>query len=272
MNALFATYKPPFVSSSKHLLSIKKRYGVSKCGYSGTLDPFAKGVLVVAFGKYTKLFRFLDSSPKRYKATLWLGAMSDSLDIEGVKSVESVPYIEANKILLALDELKGEISYTPPKFSAKKVDGRRAYKLAREGLEFELKSSIMRVYKSELINYSFPFITFDITVDKGSYIRSYGELLAKKIGSFGALSSLERIEEGKFVYNDEKFLDPLKFLNIEENFYFGCKEDLLKGIKIELERLQKRDRGVYYILLEDFFTIIEIDDSVKYLINRIDLC
>ena len=87
MNRLFVAYKPSFVSSNRFLSSVKKRYKVKKAGFSGTLDPFAKGVLIVAFGQYTKLFRYLKKSPKRYRATLWIGAKSPTLDIEKVTRI-----------------------------------------------------------------------------------------------------------------------------------------------------------------------------------------
>ncbi len=272
MNALFVTYKPPFVSSNAHLSFLKRKYNNKKAGFSGTLDPFAKGVLVIAFGKYTRLFRFLKKTPKKYVATLWLGAKSESLDIEKIECIKSVEKIDLAKIQKEIENLKGEISYTPPKFCAKKVDGKRAYELARESVDFKLKSSKMSIYDMRIINYSHPFLTFEAEVSEGAYIRSLGDILANRFGVFGALCNLERIEEGKFVYNGEKFLNPLEYLDIEENFYLGSSQDLYLGRKLSVDLLKTRDNGIFYLKFENFFSIIEVDKEVKYLVNRIDLC
>ena len=89
-NRLFVVNKPLFISSNQYLGKIKKRYKNKKAGFSGTLDPFAKGCLIVAFGQYTKLFQFLKKTPKKYKATLFLGAYSETLDIEKISKVEQI--------------------------------------------------------------------------------------------------------------------------------------------------------------------------------------
>jgi len=90
MNRLFVSYKPAGIGSNLFLSKLKRKYNNKKCGFSGTLDPFAKGVLLIGFGTHTKLFRFLDKSPKTYRATLWLGAKSDSLDTEMIEHVEII--------------------------------------------------------------------------------------------------------------------------------------------------------------------------------------
>ena len=110
---------------------------LKKIGYSGILDPFASGVLVVASGNYTKLFSHFDLSKKTYIAILWLGVKSDSLDIENITNIDIIKQIPKSKILETLDSLKGKIAYKPPKFSAKKINGIRAYKLARENKEVD---------------------------------------------------------------------------------------------------------------------------------------
>ena len=137
---------------------------LKKAGFSGTLDPFASGCLIVAFGSYTKFFRFLDKSPKVYEATIWLGASSPSMDNENITEILNVKEINLEKLEAIRDELTGKISYVPPKFSAKHVNGTRAYKLARNGEEFELKPETMEIYESEILNYSHPFLTLRFKV------------------------------------------------------------------------------------------------------------
>ncbi|NOX15711.1 MAG: tRNA pseudouridine(55) synthase TruB, partial [Epsilonproteobacteria bacterium] len=90
MNRIFVANKPKGISSNFFLKKIKRRYDIKKAGFSGTLDPFASGVLIVAFGQFTKLFRFLDKTPKRYIATLWIGASSPTLDIEKIENVKTI--------------------------------------------------------------------------------------------------------------------------------------------------------------------------------------
>lgn len=138
MNRLFVAYKPTWIGSNKFLSQLKRKYSEKKAGFTGTLDPFAKGVLIIGFGTHTKLFRFLDKTPKSYRATLWLGANSDTLDIELVDSIEDTKPLSQERIQEALKNLEGTITYDPPIFSAKKIDGQRAYDLARAGKEVVL--------------------------------------------------------------------------------------------------------------------------------------
>jgi len=112
---------------------VKQKYGTKKVGFSGTLDPFATGCLIVATGQYTKLFNYLQKTPKTYRATLWLGANSPTLDIEKVDSITEIAPFGKKEISTALESFLGEQSYYPPKYSAKKIGGKRAYELAREG-------------------------------------------------------------------------------------------------------------------------------------------
>ncbi|WP_345741162.1 tRNA pseudouridine(55) synthase TruB [Nitrosophilus kaiyonis] len=269
---LFVAYKPPFISSNRFLNQIKKRYKVKKAGFSGTLDPFAKGVLIIAFGSYTKLFRFLKKTPKIYRATLWLGAKSKTLDIENIISVDNILPVNLEKIFNVLDSLKGEITYTPPLFSAKKIEGKRAYQLARENQEIKLNKVKSTIYHIKLLNYSHPFLTFEAEVSEGTYIRSIGEIIAQKLGTFGALSSLERIKEGKFIYENEKPLNPIEYLNTKENFTKIDKNLIKSGKKLKIDDLKIKEDGIYHLVFDDFFTIIEIKNrKVKYILNDIPL-
>lgn len=273
MNRLFVSYKPINRSSNYFLTGLKRKYNVKKAGFSGTLDPFACGVLIVAFGQFPKLFRFLKKSPKSYRATLWLGAHSSSLDIERVSKIDKVPEFEKEKILEVLSSLEGELTYLPPKFSAKNIDGKRAYELAREGVDFELKAVTNTITDVKLINYCSPFLTFEITITEGGYIRSMGEIIADKLGVVGALSALERLHEGEFTYESEKPLDPTKYLNVDENFYNGDKEDILLGRKLKAEDFKNPNEGEYFVLYDKILTIIEIkDDRAHYLLNGVKLC
>jgi len=250
---------------------VKRKYNTKKVGFSGTLDPFATGCLIVATGQYTKLFQYLDKTPKSYKATLWLGANSPSLDIEKVDSIQDLAPLPQTKVEETLQSLKGELSYYPPKFSAKKVNGKRAYELAREGKEIDLKKITSTIYKIELLNYNHPFVHFKATVSEGTYIRSLGALIADKLEIDATLSSLHRIHEGAFYYDNERALNPFTKLKIPKNTYFGDESYLELGKKLSIDYFRIQEDGVYLVETDNFFSIIEINsEEVRYRFNRIE--
>lgn len=273
MNRLFVAYKPPSVGSNQFLSRLKRKYGVKKAGFSGTLDPFAKGVLLIGFGSYTKLFRFLNKTPKTYRATLWLGAKSDSLDTEMIDDVKFLEEFSHADIQSAVSSLEGELEYEPPIFSAKKINGRRAYDLAREGKEVQLNKINSIIHEMKLLHYRHPFITFEATVSEGTYIRSLGRLIANKLGVEGSLSALERLREGQFFYDGEKALDVKKSLNIPQNYYNGESDNLKYGRVLALEDLEYKDDGCYWIDNFDTIAIVNIQDgNVKYELGRVEIC
>ena len=274
INRLFAAKKPMFIGSNSFLSRIKRRYGVKKAGFSGTLDPFACGVLIIAFGQYTKLFRFLKKSPKTYRAVLWLGAVSETLDIESVKEIVFVPPFDEDRVASVLKSFEGDFTYTPPSFSAKRIEGKRAYDLARAGEEVKLAECTSKIYEIRLLHYRHPFVTFEADVSEGTYIRSLADAVAKELGCDGALSYLERIREGSFVYENEKPLNPINYLKPPQNRYLGDKEDLLLGRKLEKSKFENQNPGTYHTLFDKYFAIIEIDDGdrVVYLLNKVELC
>ena len=270
MNRLFVVNKPIFRSSNGYMGYVKRKYGTKKVGFSGTLDPFATGCLIVATGQYTKLFQYLDKTPKSYRATLWLGANSPTLDIEKVDSIQELDPLNEQQIAEALQSLLGELTYYPPKYSAKKINGKRAYDLARAGEEVALKSITSTIHKIELLHYTHPFIHFEAMVSEGTYIRSLGALIADKLGINATLSSLHRIHEGKFYYEGEKALDPFEHLALPRNTYTGDEEYLELGKELTIDYFACQEDGVYLIETSNFFSIIEITDLiVTYRFNRI---
>jgi len=272
-NRLFVAYKPAGLSSNQLLSRIKRRYGVKKAGYSGTLDPFAKGVLIIAFGNHGRLFRFLNKTPKRYRATLWLGAYSPTLDIEQIEQIDTLPPFSEERLHEVISSLQGELTYYPPKYSAKRLNGKRAYEFARAGIEVELKTVTSTVYDIRLLHYCHPFVTFEATVSEGSYIRSLGEMIADKLGCSGSLSALERLNEGQFVYNNECPIDIKTALALPKNCYNGTIDSILLGQPLQREDFDFQENGVYWIDNGDTISIIEIaDDRIHYLLNKVEAC
>ncbi|MDQ7086120.1 MAG: tRNA pseudouridine(55) synthase TruB [Sulfurovum sp.] len=270
MNRLFVVNKPILRTSNGYMGYVKRKYGTKKVGFSGTLDPFATGSLIVATGQYTKLFQYLNKTPKSYKATLWLGVNSPTLDIEKVDSIKQTPAFSQATIEKVLASFQGSLNYYPPKFSAKRVNGKRAYELARAGAEVTLKSITSTIYEMKLLNYTHPFVHFEATVSEGTYIRSLGALIADALEVDGTLSSLHRINEGQFYYDNEKALNPFKHLAVTPNIYTGDDDFMEFGKTLYIEYFENKANGVYLIETKNFFSIIEIkDEVVSYRFNRI---
>ena len=274
MNRLFVAYKPSGIGSNLFLSKLKRKYGEKKAGFTGTLDPFAKGVLIIGMGSHTKLFRFLDKTPKTYRATLWLGARSESLDTELITQVDTLEEHAYVKVEETVKSLEGALTYDPPIFSAKKINGVRAYDLARAGKEVVLNKINSTIYESKLIHYNHPFVTFQATVSEGTYIRSLGRIIAQRLGEdYGSLSALERLNEGSFAYEDEQALDIKKCLNIPLNIYIGDFENLKYGRVLALEDLKIQKEGYYWLDNGDNISIINIiGNEIKYELGRIYTC
>ncbi|RAX58119.1 tRNA pseudouridine(55) synthase TruB [Helicobacter monodelphidis] len=281
---IFAAYKPIFESSNHFLGRIKRIFGVKKAGFSGTLDPFAKGVLLVATEGYTRLLPHICVEPKCYRATLWLGAKSQSLDIENIESVTCIPPFSWCDIQESTQQIQGVMTYTPPIFSAKKIQGKRAYMLAREGKEVVLDSIQMQIFSFRIIHYIHPFLTFEVALSKGGYVRSIGQMIANRLNVSGVLSSLERCYEGEiFIKNHPEKqilqkisivkLNPLKLIKYPILSVPNLKESFLEGKKLKKSDLNVDSTGCFIVEFEDFFSIIRVEKSeVKYLLNRIEKC
>lgn len=270
MNRLFVANKPINISSNRFLGQLKKKYKVKNAGFSGTLDPFASGCLIIAFGAYTKLFNYINQAPKCYEATIWLGAKSASLDNENIEKISILEPFLLKDLQNFISQLEGLVEFIPPKYSAKHINGARAYDLARKGIDFELKTQKMQVFSAQILNYSHPFLTISLKLSQGGYARSWAELLAKKLNCDATLSALKRISEGDFFYENEKALNPLDFLKLNKNEYLGDKSDIALGKKLKIQNFKEQKNGLYLIAFDDFFSIIEIfNGEVKYKLNRI---
>ncbi len=268
-NAIFVAKKPSGIVCNHFLSKLKRKFGVKKAGFSGTLDPFASGVLIVAFGNYTRLFRVLKKSPKIYIATVWLGANCDSLDNENIDKIEVLSEFKKEKLDKICKNLTGEIEFIPPKFSAKKINGIRAYKLARNSENFELRKIKMQVFDAKILNYSHPFLSIEISLSEGGYVRSWAEIFAKKLGICATLCYLERLKEGNFVFENEKFLNPIEFLDLKENFYNGDFSDIYLGKKLQISNFVEKSDGIYILKNQNLITILKFQNGeIKYELNN----
>lgn len=172
---------------------------VQKVGHAGTLDPFATGLLIVLLGQGTKLSPFLMTEKKAYLATMRLGVETDTLDPTGrVVRTSPVPDLTSEQIHEKTRDFVGEIEQVPPLYSAVKHEGKRAYKLARKGLDVGLKKRTVIVYSIEILSVQLPNVKMTVTCSRGTYIRSLAADLGKELGPGGHLISLRRLSSGAF--------------------------------------------------------------------------
>ena len=181
-----------------------------KVGHTGTLDPLATGLLVLLVGKeYTRRAGELTKLDKTYEVTMKLGATSTTGDEEGEKKVvsDTIPTLKA--VQEALKAFKGEIMQVPPAFSAMKIDGKRAYDLARQGKEVKLEARPVTIYSIELTNYDYPFVHFTADVSSGTYVRSLVEDVGNLLTTGAYMSDLRRTRIGNFYLDDAVEVDTL---------------------------------------------------------------
>lgn len=179
---------------------IKRETGLKrpKVGHTGTLDPLATGLMIVVVDSYCKRAGEFSKLDKTYETTMHLGQTSTTGDDEGEKTAVSDIVPSENEILDALEGFLGEISQVPPAYSAIKVNGQRAYKLAREGKEVVIEPRQVTIYDIRLGAYSYPEVTFTTSVSSGTYIRSLVEDIGSKLGTGAYMSGLRRTKVGTF--------------------------------------------------------------------------
>ena len=199
--------KPPHMSSMKAVAIVRHKTGGLKAGHAGTLDPLATGVLVVALGRATKSISLVMNTTKRYRTVINLEAFTTTDDREGDRTEVEIAQVPTNAdIERVLERFRGESMQRPPDFSAMKVGGRRAYKLARAGTTPELEARQVVAHRLELIRYDWPEVELDLHVEKGFYVRSLARDLGQALETGGHCASIRRTAVGPF--NLEGALDP----------------------------------------------------------------
>lgn len=186
----------PLVTSDKRLATPSRKV---KVGHTGTLDPLATGLLVIVVGDYCKRAGEFSKLDKVYKVTMKLGVTSTTGDEEGEKTPNPEARIpKSEELQKTFERFTGEIMQTPPAYSAIKVNGQRAYKLAREGKEVKLEPRQVNIYEIRDINYTYPEVKFTAKVSSGTYIRSLVEDIGKKLNTGAYMSGLVRSKVGEF--------------------------------------------------------------------------
>ncbi len=192
-------------------------YRKIKVGHAGTLDPLATGILLVCIGRATKLVDALQAEEKEYVADVMLGATTPSYDLEHeIDATYPWEHITREAVEEALRSLTGERLQTPPVYSAKKIDGTRAYELARAGEEVAVRQALINIYEMEIVEYDLPRVRIRVRCSKGTYIRSLAHEIGQALRSGAHLTSLRRTRSGGFTleksYELDEFLENLQKL------------------------------------------------------------
>ncbi len=202
--------KPIGLTSTQAMAKVRRALNAQKAGHAGTLDPLATGILPIALGEATKTIPYIQDSLKTYSFTITWGQQRDTDDAEGdvIETSDARPTEEA--INAALPAFTGDIKQTPPRFSAIKIDGQRAYDLARGGEDFEIKSRQVYIERLELLKTRTDEADLIMVCGKGTYVRSLARDLALKLGTFGYISALRREAVGPMNSQSAILLDKLQ--------------------------------------------------------------
>lgn len=196
-------YKPAGITTYDIIRIVKKRTGQRKIGHTGTLDPFAEGIVILLLGQMTRMFDYFSTLEKNYRAFAEFGKKTDTLDVTGTIISESpVPDIETIKSNIHC--FTGRIKQQPPDFSAVHVNGKRAYELARNGIKPEIRKKTVHIHSIIINNYENNILDFNISCSSGTYIRSLADDLSQKCGSNAYLLKLIRTSIGNFSLSESK--------------------------------------------------------------------
>jgi len=213
--------KPKGITSFGAVEKIREIFGIRKVGHAGNLDPAATGVLVIGIAEATRFLPFIMELDKEYVAKIELGVLTDTLDSTGkILMRKPVPEFDEERLRAILRGFLGEIKQIPPFFSARKVEGKRLYELARQGVLVTLKPKKVKINSIEIVQIDSKGFTLRISCSKGAYIRSLARDIGEKLGTFGIVKELERTRVGHFLLKDSVALDSSslkdKLISIED--------------------------------------------------------
>ena len=275
MNGILIVNKETGYTSRDVVNIVSKVLGTKKVGHTGTLDPMASGVLVLCVGNALKLCEMLTNHDKEYIAGITLGIETDTLDMEGTVLSTEIVDIDKNKIIDAVNSFKGCYMQEVPKYSAVKVNGKKLYEYARNGIDVELPSKMVNIENIEIIDdivYEDGKVYFKIrtTVSKGTYIRSLVRDIGAKLGVPAVMNSLVRNRLGEFDIKDAYSIDDIK----EDNFELISILDAIDIQKIMVdEKLAFKIRNG--VIVDSFFEgdkafILDNDDNLIAIYENID--
>lgn len=220
IDGLIIVDKPSGVISFDIVKEIKRRFHIKKVGHIGTLDPFATGVLPIALNEGTKLIPFLEEEPKEYEAVMKVGEETTTGDLTGRVTLQMPWEMVSDKIVLqTFSNFLGKIQHVPPMFSAVKQDGKRLYKLARQGKEIKRKEREVEIFSLKVLEIDLPLIKFFVSCSKGTYIRTLAVDIGRRLGCGAHLIDLRRNRSGFFTLENSISWDNLTQLFKPEDLY-----------------------------------------------------
>lgn len=202
--------KPADFTSFDVVAKLRGILHIKKIGHTGTLDPIATGVLVICVGRATKLVSKLTAEEKIYEAGVLFGEKYDTGDITGKLMKNDSVVITKDDFRTACQQFVGDIDQIPPMYSAKKVNGKKLYEYAREGIEVEREPERIHIYSIELLGFDFPHAQIRVHCSKGTYIRTLIEDISEAAGTVGTMESLRRTKNGDFSIEDAVTFEQLE--------------------------------------------------------------
>lgn len=223
INGFIIIDKPPGITSHDVVSRVRRIIGTRRVGHTGTLDPFATGVLPIAINDGTKAIPFLDEGIKCYEALMQLGTATDTLDITGqVLSERDCTSVNREMLLDTFAKFTGTINQIPPMFSAIKQNGQPLYKLARQGQQVERAARQIEIHSIELLSFESPLVSFRVSCSRGSYIRTLADDIGAMLGCGACLKELRRTASGPFLMQNAVSLDKLEHASREGNLEDYC--------------------------------------------------
>lgn len=249
------------ISSAKVVSLVRRALDMKKVGHTGTLDLEASGVLPIVVGKATRVSDYMMTKDKVYETEMILGAKTDTLDAAGEITARSDKKVSKEEFLEAMNTFRGEVEQIPPMYSALKVNGKKLYDLAREGIEIERKRRKVTIYDIKLLDFDFPKATIRVTCSKGTYIRTLVDDIGEKLGTYAYVDELIRTRVGDFDIKDA--IKSEDILNIE-------KSDIIKALRPIDSALKDFDKIVLdkkYLEKLVNGQIVEVEEKVNELIR-----
>jgi tRNA pseudouridine55 synthase len=297
INGILAVDKPSGRSSAKLTAQIKRLLRVKKIGHTGTLDPFATGVMLLCIGKATKLARFFLHGIKTYEGVIQLGIETDTQDLTGlITATYKTDNISKTTVLSVFEKFKGTIKQVPPIFSALKHDGVPLYKLARMGKPVQKAARIIHIYKLDILDMCLPEIRFRVTCSGGTYIRTLSVDIGKALGCGGHLKALIRTRNNGFKIEETISLSEIEKIAKSESSHgkqdiagflipmaealphmpeYMVKEDTAKnifnGIPVRSENLEKMTKSGHQRIFKDLGTEEAAEEYIKVVNTSGDL-
>lgn len=249
--------KPKGLTSYDVVHQVKKTLGTKKVGHSGTLDPLATGLLVIGVNQGTKLLPLLPKAQKTYIAKVLIGTKTDTYDITG-NVVETKEEVMPKKedITKVLTSFLGESTQIPPMYSAKKINGKKAYELARKGIEVELKPQLINIDEIDLLAVNEKEFSFKVSVSKGTYIRSLIQDICNKLNIIATMSELERVSTDGFKINQA-----IEINNINYDKLIKIDDYLKEKYKVKQTSSKNIKNGGKIKIENDEFPILFVDEE-----------